>query len=97
LYRLEAAGMIKGKWEDSATPRRGRGGGFTICRRKAGGDSTKRAASSSNSLPSLGNSRRTGMKELMIHVERIVGFLVGRGVAALRRPYDEWLTLELSA
>jgi len=23
LYRLEAAGMVKGKWEDSATPRRG--------------------------------------------------------------------------
>jgi DNA-binding PadR family transcriptional regulator len=23
LYRLEAAGMIKGKWEDVATPRRG--------------------------------------------------------------------------
>src|SRR5580693_7475268 len=23
LYRLEAAGMVKGDWEDSATPRRG--------------------------------------------------------------------------
>src|SRR6266576_3278941 len=23
LYRMEAAGMIKGEWEDSATPRRG--------------------------------------------------------------------------
>src|SRR2546423_781093 len=23
LYRLEAAGMIRGEWEDSATPRRG--------------------------------------------------------------------------
>ncbi len=25
-----------------------------------------------------------------------IGILVGRGVAALRRPYDEWLTLDLS-
>src|SRR5882724_5192354 len=46
LYRLEASGMVKGKWEDGDTPR---GGPFIISRQKAS-DGLKRHAANFNYL-----------------------------------------------